>query len=71
MKNLKTCIAVLLYSSYIMSKAQRSNVNKGLGKSQSKVVNLAGLIVTSAYIVGSGPRVNSDPDKTPCRSPPG
>jgi hypothetical protein len=38
MKKLKTCIAVLLYIGYIMSKAQRSNVNNGLGKSQNKVV---------------------------------
>jgi hypothetical protein len=46
-----------------MSKAQRPNVNNGLGTSQNKAVNLAGLIVTSANIVGSGRRVNSDPDK--------
>ncbi len=46
-----------------MSKAQRPNVNKGLDTSQNKAVNLAGLIVTSANIVGQGRRVNSDPDK--------
>jgi hypothetical protein len=35
-----------------MSKAQRPNVNNGLDTSQNKAVNLAGLIVTSANIVG-------------------
>jgi hypothetical protein len=49
-KNLKTCIAVHLYIGYIMSKAQRPNVNNGLDT--NKAVNLAGLIVTSANIVG-------------------
>ncbi len=52
MKNLKTCIAVDLYVGYIMSKAQRPNVNNGLDTSQNKAVNLVGLIVTSANIVG-------------------
>ncbi len=60
---MKTCIAVLLYIGYIVSKAQRSNVNNGLDTSQNKVLNLAGLIVASANFVGKGPRVNSDPDK--------
>ncbi len=49
MKNLKTCIAVHLYIGY---KAQRPNVENGLDTSQNKAVNLAGLIVTSANIVG-------------------
>jgi hypothetical protein len=62
-KNLKTCIAVHLYFGYIMSKAQRPNVNNGLDTSRNEAVNLAGLIVTSANIVGYGRRVNSDPDK--------
>jgi hypothetical protein len=35
-----------------MSKAQRPNVNNGLDTSQNKAVNLEGLIVTSANIVG-------------------
>ncbi len=51
-ENLKTCIAVHLYIGYIMSKAQRPNVENGLDTSQNKAVNLAGLIVTSANIVG-------------------
>ncbi len=50
MKNLKTYIAVHLYIGYIMSKAQRPNVNNGLDTSQIKTVNLAGLIVTSAIL---------------------
>jgi hypothetical protein len=51
-KNLKTCRAVNLYIGYIMSKAQRPNVNNGLDTGQNKAVNLVGLIVTSANIVG-------------------
>jgi hypothetical protein len=62
-KNLKTCIAVHLYIGYIISKAQRPNVNNGLDKSQNKAVNFKGLIVTSANILSYGHRVNSDPDK--------
>ncbi len=42
-----------------MSKSSKN----GLDTSQNKVVNLAGLIVTSANIVDKGPRLNSDPDK--------
>jgi hypothetical protein len=55
-KNLKTCIAVPLYIGYIMSKAQRPNVNDGLDTSQNKAVNLAGLIVTSTNNFGLGPQ---------------
>ncbi len=35
-----------------LSKAQRPNVNNGLDTSRNKAVNLEGLIVTSANIVG-------------------
>ena len=52
MKNLKTCIAVLLYVGYSMAKAEVPNMNNGLDTSQNKAVNLEGLIVTSANIVG-------------------
>jgi len=43
-KNLNTCIAVALiqYVGYIIEKAQKSNVNNGLGTSQNKVVTLVG-----------------------------
>ncbi len=44
-----------LYVGYIMAKAPGPNVIKGLGTSQNKVVNLTGLIVTSANILGSVP----------------
>ncbi len=46
-----------------MSKAQRPNVYNGLDTSQNKAVNLAGLIMNSANIVGQCHEVNSDPDK--------
>jgi hypothetical protein len=52
---------VLLYVGYIMAKDPGPNVNNGLDTSQSKAVNLAGQIATSANIVGEGRRVSSDP----------
>jgi hypothetical protein len=56
MKNLKTCIAVLLNVGCCMAKPQRPNVNSGLNTSQNKEV-------TSANIVGQRREVNSDPEK--------
>jgi hypothetical protein len=41
-KNLKTCIAVLLTVGYFMAKPSRPNVNSGLDTSQNKVVCVAG-----------------------------
>jgi hypothetical protein len=39
-KDLKTCIDVLLYVGYIRGKAHRPNVNNDLDKSQNKAGNL-------------------------------
>jgi hypothetical protein len=41
-KNLKSCIAVLLYVGYIITKAKESSVNNVLDTSQNKTVNLGG-----------------------------
>ncbi len=41
-----------LKTEIIKSNAQRPNVNIGLDTSQNKAVNLTGLIVTSANILG-------------------
>jgi hypothetical protein len=41
-KNLKTCIAVLLYVGYIMAKSQRPYVKNGLDTSQNNAENLGG-----------------------------
>jgi hypothetical protein len=45
MKNLRTCIAVFLFLSYIMAKAQSLDVNNGIDTSQNKTVTLAGYSV--------------------------
>jgi hypothetical protein len=42
MKNLKTCMAVLLYVGEVMAKPQRPNENSGLDTSQNKAVSVAG-----------------------------
>jgi hypothetical protein len=38
----ETCLAVLLYVGYIMTKAQRSNVNNGRDIIQNKAAHLGG-----------------------------
>jgi hypothetical protein len=61
-KNLKTCIVVLLYSSYIMANAQSHNVINGLDTYKLKQgSNSCRIKVTSANNVGQGRKVNSDP----------
>jgi hypothetical protein len=64
-KNLKTCIGVLLYTGYIMAKSERPHVHNSLDTSQIKAVHLAGQIVTSVNTEYCclGHRANSDPDK--------
>jgi hypothetical protein len=52
-KNLKTCILVLLYVSYIMAKDQSHNVNNGLDTYKPKQdSNSCRVKVTSSNIVG-------------------
>ncbi len=46
-KNLKTCLAVLLYFGSIMAKAKKPNVSNGLDISQNKAADIARKIVTS------------------------
>ncbi len=48
-ENLHSCLFIYCI---IKSKAQRPNVNTGLDTSQNKALNLTGLIVTSANILG-------------------
>ncbi len=50
-ENLYIC-CLIQYSCYITAKAEEPNVNNGLDTGKIKAVNLAGLIVTSANIVG-------------------
>jgi hypothetical protein len=40
-KNLKTCIAVILYVGYIILKAEGHNANNGLDTKPNKALNLA------------------------------
>jgi hypothetical protein len=50
-KDQKTCIAVILYAGFIMTKAKEPNMNNGHDTSQNKAVNIRGQILTSINIV--------------------